>query len=122
MPRSREKYLWDIVHAVEAVELFTQSLTFENFLQSGLVQAAVERKIEIIGEALRQIEVHYPGSSSGLPDTRVAIGMRNYLAHGYFATDLQELWLTAKQNLPVLKKAVLAKVDSPGDFASDRSS
>lgn len=115
MRRERTMYLWDVVLAVECVETFTDGLSFEGFLAAPIVQAAVERKIEIIGEAIRQMEANFPGSSHTLPDVRLAIGMRNHLAHGYFYTDLQELWLTAKKDLDPIKQAArndLARLQS----------
>ena len=113
MPRERAMYLLDIVQAIDAIADFTKGTSFDDFLASPLLQAAVERKVEIVGEAIRQLEMHYPGASSSLPEARLAIGMRHHLAHGYFSTDLQELWNTAKHELGPLRDSAQAQLEIP---------
>ncbi len=105
MPRDRELYLHDILTAISQIESFTANMTRESFNVDPLVSAAVERKFEIIGEALKQLETYFPGSTSSFPKAKSAIGMRDRLAHGYFATDLGILWAAIEGELPPLKAA-----------------
>lgn len=71
-----------------------------------MVIAAVERKLEIIGEALKPMEANFHGSTGALPKVKPAMGMRDRLAHGYFDTDLEIIWKTVHYELPSLKLAV----------------
>lgn len=52
-----KKYLWDILAAIERLELATQNRSFPEFSNYMLVVNAVERNFEIIGEALKRILV-----------------------------------------------------------------
>ncbi len=106
MARNVEIYLWDVATAVADTQSFTRGLTLETFKANPLVTAAVERKFEIIGEALKQMEAYFPGSTSSLPKVKQAIGMRDRLAHGYFTTNLDVLWSAIKEELPELKVEV----------------
>lgn len=54
MQRDLEAYLWDISHSVEQINAFIAGLTIDDYLANELVQSAVERKFEIIGEAIKQ--------------------------------------------------------------------
>lgn len=74
-----------------------------------MAQDAVIRNLEIIGEACRNIERSDPDFLVRHPEfpLRVAIEMRNVLAHGYFSVDLEIVWRTVHTNLPDLKAQVL---------------
>jgi uncharacterized protein with HEPN domain len=110
MRREIEKYLWDVLEAIEHIRSFHGGLSFAEYQTNRLVQAATEREFEIIGEALRQMETNFPGSTAGLPDVPMAVGMRNRLAHGYFTVDQETLWNAVMDDLPRLEAAVRARV------------
>jgi uncharacterized protein with HEPN domain len=73
-----------------------------------MVQDAVIRNFEIIGEASRNIEVHYPKFSAAHPELPLAFAyqMRNAVAHGYFKVDLEIAWNTIHADLPALHEQV----------------
>lgn len=79
-----------------------------------MAQDAVIRNLEIIGEACRNVERSDPEFLARNPDfpLRIAIEMRNVLAHGYFSVDLEIVWRTVHTNLPELKEQVLRIIDS----------
>ena len=106
MRREREAYLWDILDAIVAVEVFVQNASTDQQWARDLLQTAIERKLEIIGEAIKQMEARFPGSSARLPEVKLAVGMRNWLAHGYFAIESAVLWSTVSEKLPALKTSV----------------
>lgn len=106
MVRSRELYLWDIAAAIKDVQGFIQGQTLQTFTRDLLVSTAVERKFEVIGEALKQMEAYFPGSTKALPKVKAAIGMRDRLAHGYFTVDRSILWKALSDELPDLLTAV----------------
>lgn len=66
------------------------------------------RNFEIIGEASRNIERHYPVFAAEHPEVPLAFAyeMRNALAHGYFKVDLELVWKTIKRDLPMLAEQV----------------
>ncbi len=54
MPNAIPKYLYDALEAIQSIELFIDGITYPMYLQQDMIQAAVERKFEIIGEALHR--------------------------------------------------------------------
>jgi uncharacterized protein with HEPN domain len=74
------------------------------FLGSKLVQDAVIRNLEVIGEASRNIERAHPDFAAAHPELPLALAndMRNALSHGYFKVDFGIVWTTIQGNLPDL--------------------
>lgn len=104
------QYLQHIVEAVERIERYTATLNEAEFLSHPMAQDAVIRNVEIIGEACRNVERHYPDFAAKHPQMPwgIAYEMRNALAHGYFQVDLAVVWKTIRQDLPVLAARVSA--------------
>lgn len=73
-----------------------------------LVQDAVIRNIEIIGEAARNIEKHYPDFTSSHNDVpwEDMYWMRNRVSHGYFSVDLEVIWNTIQRDIPELEQQI----------------
>ncbi len=116
MDRDVRAFLWDIAHAGEDVVAFTAGLDVETFLENRLVHAAVERKFEIIGEAISQLAKRDPALAERIPDFRRAISFRNLLIHGYATVDVYRVWYTVQEELPKLRTVIarlLAELDSP---------
>ena len=84
------------------------------FVRSELVQDAVIRNLEIIGEASRNIETRCPAFAAQHPDLPLSFAwqMRNVLAHGYFKVDLALIWQTVQRDLPALRQGVQAALDA----------
>lgn len=78
-----------------------------SFLSNAMVQDAVIRNLEIIGEASRNIERLAPQFVAAHPELPLtyAYEMRNVLAHGYYKVDLAFVW-TIKRDLPMLQVEV----------------
>ncbi len=98
------EYLAHILEAIERIARYTKDMDKEAFLNDGLVQDAVIRNFEIIGEASNNIEKHFPefaATHQELP-LSVAYQMRNALAHGYFDVDFEIVWRTIHKDLPKL--------------------
>jgi uncharacterized protein with HEPN domain len=83
MPRDPRKYLWDIQAAADAIQTFVAGLDLHSYASTDVVHSAVERKFEIIGEALSQLARHDPALAARIPDPRQVIAFRNVLIHGY---------------------------------------
>lgn len=97
-------YLSHIVQAIERIDLYLEGVEKERFLQDTLLQDAVIRNLEIVGEASRNIlraDADFPARHPELP-LQSAYEMRNILAHGYFEVDLVVVWDTVKRDLPDL--------------------
>ncbi len=97
-------YLGHILQAIERIQRYTQALDEATFARSDIVQDAVIRNFEIIGEACRNIERHHADFAAAHPEMPlgVAYEMRNALAHGYFKVDLAIVWKTIQSDLPSL--------------------
>ena len=74
-----------------------------------LVQDAVIRNLEIIGEASNNIQQHCPDFAAAHPELPLssAYQMRNAIAHGYFKVDFEIVWKTIQRDLPNLRQRVL---------------
>ena len=102
-------YLAHILQAIERIDRYCGDLSELEFLQHELVQDAVIRNFEVIGEASNNIEKHYPAYAESHPELPLssAYQMRNAIAHGYFKVDYELVWRTIQSDLPTLYKLVL---------------
>jgi uncharacterized protein with HEPN domain len=115
-------YLAHIAQAIERTAAYTRGLDQGGFMTSTLVQDAVIRNIEIIGEASRNIEQRFPAFAASHPALPLAVAyqMRNAVAHGYFKVDFDIVWKTVQRDLPVLLaqvQALLAQLQGPDGLA-----
>ncbi len=105
MPRSDIAYLRHILDAINRIEEYLQGVTEADFYNRYLIQDGVIRQIEIIGEATKQLSKETRENNSQSPWRDIA-GMRDKLTHHYFGVDMEEVWLTAQEDLPTLKREV----------------
>jgi uncharacterized protein with HEPN domain len=93
--------LWDMVGAIRRIQDFTETLTYEAYLDSVLIQSAVERQLEILGEAARRLSDEFRQAH---PETnwRKIIGLRNILIHRYDEIRQQTIWTTVISELEPL--------------------
>jgi len=99
-----QDYLGHIGQAIGRIESYIKDVSQDAFLQDQLLQDAVVRNLEIIGEASRNIARHNPKFTSAHPELPLqsAYEMRNVLAHAYFEVDLEIVWRTIDIDLPRL--------------------
>ena len=117
-PQRLPDYLGHILEAIERIQHYVDDMDEVGFLNSKLVQDAVIRNLEVIGEASRNIETRFPGFAAAHPDLPLAFAyqMRNVVAHGYFKVDLEIVWRTIRNDLPPLHaqvRTVLAELIGP---------
>lgn len=101
-------YLGHILRAMERIDRYTAGLDEAAFLNSELVQDAVLRNIEIVGEASNNIQRTAPEFASrhaSIP-WQVMYTMRNRISHGYDKVDLEIVWKTIHRDLPILRSSV----------------
>ncbi|MHA1282457.1 MAG: HepT-like ribonuclease domain-containing protein [Promethearchaeota archaeon] len=101
-----EKSIEHILESIELIEQYTKEKTKKDFLSSKQLQDSVIRRIEIIGEAIKnipdKIKLKYPN----IPWKQIT-GMRDILIHQYFGVDLNLTWEVLKKDIPNLKKEIL---------------
>ena len=115
-PQRLPDYLGHILEAIERIHAYVEDVDEAGFLASTIVQDAVIRNLEVIGEASRNIERAHPEFATAHPELPLALAndMRNALAHGYFKVDLEIVWKTIHNDLPVLYKQVQALAEQGG--------
>ena len=99
------KYLADILQAIDLIESFTADISdYDHFLSDLKTQSAVERQLGILGEAVNKFEKLFPDST--LINARKIAGFRNRLIHAYDAVDPSIIWAIIKRHLDPLKKEI----------------
>ncbi len=103
-----KKYLQDVLTAIEEVESFfdNKPKLFDDFYSDLLLRRAIERNIEIIGEAMNRIL--RIDESIAITNARKIVDARNYIIHGYDSLSPDILWSMVINHLPRLKKEVVA--------------
>ena len=104
--RPLELYITDIKEAIEKIEHYTRNLSYESFQNDTKTIDAVIRNIEIIGEAAKNIPKNTRLQYIEIPWKEI-IGTRSKIIHDYFGVDLEILWKTIKEDIPLLKKQIL---------------
>ena len=98
-------YLQDIVAAMESIEVFIEGLNFEMFQADDKTASAVIRKLEIIGEAVKQVPKEIRQKYPHIPWREMA-GMRDKLIHFYFGVDYLLVWGAITNRIPEIKQEV----------------
>jgi uncharacterized protein with HEPN domain len=103
-------YLSHVVDAIDQITAYVRDMDKTAFLGNRLVQDAVIRNLEIIGEACNNVRKVAPEFAAGHPEVPWgnAIGNRNALSHGYFRVDFELVWQSIRNDLPGLRQAISA--------------
>lgn len=104
MPPKLLKYILDIESVIGEVELIKKATAnnFDKFAADIILQRAVERSLEIIGEAVKKILEIDPNAP--ISDSKKIIGLRNIISHAYDSIEPELLWGIIQRNIPVLKE------------------
>lgn len=120
-PRRRPKqYIEDLLLFSRRIQSYVAGKTLEEFLASTLIQDAVVRNIEVLGEASRQLVEVCPTIEQRLPTLplRAMYVTRNRLIHGYASLRLQTIWEVATREIPGVVSEVEAILSAwPDDLA-----
>ena len=106
MPRDPKKYLFDMDRALSRIERFVAGKTYQDYQADELLRSAVERQLEIIGEALNQLAKSAPEIAGQIPEHRRIIAFRNLLIHAYAVVDDRLVWGVVEGKLSERKEAV----------------
>lgn len=105
MKKSDTILLEDIFEAVGKIEKFCRGLDNRKFYHNDLVQSAVTRQFEILGEAINHLSSEITEKYSEI-DWAKAVSFRNIIIHGYREIDYKIVWNTIEIDLPTLKKQI----------------
>jgi len=92
----------DILESIEMIEMYVGDKNYDEFIQNQITSDAVVRRLEIIGEASKNIPKNIREKHRIIPWRKI-IGMRNRITHAYFVIDLEIVWNIIKEELPELK-------------------
>lgn len=91
---------FDALKAARAIKSFCSGKTFEDYCGDDMLAAAVERKFEIIGEALSRLRRKHPENLAHVTDWPAIIGFRNVLAHTYDHVEETVVWGIVSEKIP----------------------
>jgi uncharacterized protein with HEPN domain len=103
MPHNPEKLVLDILAAALAIDAFVHGRSRENYSSDLMLRSAVERQLEILGEALRRLQKLDESLAAQIAEHRRIIAFRNIIAHGYDGLDDDVVWQIITEKLSVLQ-------------------
>jgi len=103
MKRKSSLYLKDILAAIQKIDEFIEERTVERFINDDKTSSAVIRKLEIIGEAVKQLPPEIRERYSEIPWTAMAKS-RDKIIHFYHGVDYEIIWQIIKEDLPSVKE------------------
>jgi len=113
-------YLWDMLDAARAVQIFIQGKTLEDYTSDRQLRGAVERHIEIIGEAARGVSKGFEAEHPNIPWQKI-VAQRHILAHEYGRVNHKVIWRIATERIPELIAQLEPLVPPPPDETHDES-
>ncbi len=94
-------FLWDMLEAARETRELMKGFTLERLLGDARTRRALERTLEVLGEAANRVSLPTREALAGIPWAKI-IGQRNVIAHGYAVLDHGRLFRTATEDLPEL--------------------
>ena len=111
MQHDSRAYLWDVRQAADAILDFVAGIDLKNYAETQVIHSAVERKFQIIGEALNQLSRADAALAASIPDLPRIVAFRNVLIHGYAVVEHPRVWRIIQESLPPLRAKVAALLD-----------
>ena len=104
--------LWDMLTAARAIESFVRGRSYDDYGADLMLRSAVERQIEIIGEAARRVSSEFQTAHPEIP-WRPIQAQRHVLAHEYGEIKHDRIWRVAEQHVPELIELLESLVPQP---------
>jgi len=108
MKRDYKLYIDDIRESLNFIEKYVSNVSEEEFMKDILLQDAIARRLEIIGEATKNIPKALKDKNKHVPWPEMS-HIRDLIAHEYYEVSLNRIWLTIKKRIPLIKKS-MAKI------------
>ena len=105
MKKDPKIFLQHILECICEIENYTKRMTKPKFLKNKMAQDAVIRRLEIIGEAVKNLSADFKKKHPELHWRKIG-GMRDILIHEYFGIDLNIVWMTVAKDVPKLKREI----------------
>lgn len=94
-------YLWDMLEAAREATHFIRGVSFSGYTRDRMRQRAVERAVEIVGEAASRVSLPFRDAHPEIP-WRQIIAQRNVLAHEYGEVLQEKIWRVVVEHIPAL--------------------
>lgn len=111
MKKDPRIFLEHIIESIREIERNIKNMTKDQFLDSVTIQDAVVRRLEIIGEAAKNLPTSFKNKYPEIPWKKIA-GLRDFLIHQYFGVNLDLVWKIANKDIPKLKRQILEILES----------
>ena len=105
--RGIEELLYDILESVKRINDYTKDVSFQKLLKNTMIQDAVIRNMEIIGEAVKNIPCEFKKKHADVEWKKIS-GMRDKIIHFYFGVNWEIVWDVVQHKLPDLKRRIEA--------------
>lgn len=105
MRKDPEIFLKHILESIEIIEKHVKGINKEKFSKNLMIQDAIIRRVEIIGEAAKNLSAEFKKKHKTV-EWREIMGMRDKLIHDYFGVNIGVVWKTSNEDIPVLKKQI----------------
>jgi len=100
-------YVEDVLESISKIEEYTKGISGEEFYGNTELQDAVLRRLEIIGEAVKNVPQEFRDKYPAIPWKKIA-GMRDVLIHEYAGVIMERVWNVVIGDLPELKSRMLS--------------
>jgi uncharacterized protein with HEPN domain len=103
-------FLEHILECIDLIEEYSEGVSEAEFARSTPLQDMIVRRIEIIGEAVKNLPADLKREHPEIPWRDIA-GLRDIVVHQYFGLDLELIWDVVKKDIPELKPKILKMMD-----------
>lgn len=111
--KSNAVFLRHILNELEFLEKETQGLAFEAFIRNEQLTRACARSLEIIGEAVKNLDAKFTQQHQHVEWKKIA-GLRDKIIHHYFGVNWDIVWDVIKNKLPEFKALIREMLERPG--------